>query len=177
MPIIQTVPPEDASGAVAEVYEAMKQALGFVPNGMQALSSSPHCLHAQADHIQYYMGHATLSAPMLAAIRYLIAGHTDCEYCIGINLGMLVQAGFDREQVEAAREDTELLPFDERDKAMVRLALKVVHDANGITAADLDTLRGLGWSDQEILEVIHHAAHAVAVGLVLNAVKVEAEVM
>ncbi len=177
MPIIQTVSPEEATGDVAEVYGAIKSALGFVPNGLQALSASPHCLHAQADHIQYYMGHATLPAPMLAAIRYLIAGHTDCEYCIDINMGMLMQMGIDRAQIEAAREDTELLPFDERDKAMVRLALKVVHDANGITAADLDALRALGWNDQEILEVIHHAAHAVAVDLVLNTVKVTADAM
>lgn len=177
MPIIRTVSPEEATGPVAQVYDAMQQAIGFVPNGIRAMSASPHCMQAQAGHIQYYMGHATLPGPMLAAIRYLVAGHTDCEYCIGMNMGMLMQAGIDRAQIEAAREDTELLPFDERDKAMVRLAMKVVHDANGITAGDLDTVRDLGWNDQEILEVIHHAAHAVAIDLVLNAVKVEADAM
>jgi len=177
MPIIQTVPPEDATGAVAQIYGAMKEAIGFVPNGIQALSASPHCLGAQADHIGYYMGQTALGGPLLAAIRYLVAGHTDCEYCIGMNMGMLMQAGLERAQIEAAREDTELLPFDERDKAMLRLALKVIHNSSGITAADLDTVRAHGWNDQEILEGISHAAHAVAVDMVLNAVKVEADVM
>jgi len=94
-----------------------------------------------------------------------------------MNMGMLMQAGLERAQIEAAREDTELLPFDERDKEMVRLALKVVHNSSGITAADLDTVRTHGWSDQEILEGISHVAHAVAVDMVFNAVKVEADGM
>ncbi|NCP95289.1 MAG: hypothetical protein GW824_01410 [Deltaproteobacteria bacterium] len=177
MPIIKTVPPEVASGAVARVYDAMQAAIGFVPNGLQALSSSPHCLTAQADHIRYYMGHPTLPGPMLAAIRYLVAGHTDCAYCVGINLGMLMQMGIDRDALIAARADIELLPFAERDKAMVRLALQVVRDGHSLTGGDLDAVRALGWSDQEIIEVIDHATHAVALDMLLNAVQVEAEGM
>jgi len=38
-------------------------------------------------------------------------------------------------------------------------------------------VRGHGWNDQEILEAVYHAAHAVAVDLVLNTAKVAADAM
>src|SRR5206468_36328 len=49
-------------------------------------------------------------------------------------------------------------PLDERDQAVQRLARKVVADATSVTQDDLDALRRVGLSDDEVFAVILAAA-------------------
>ena len=46
--------------------------------------------------------------------------------------------------------DMESSSLDERHKILFRLVDKVNHDSPRMTAADLDTARAAGWSDEEL---------------------------
>jgi len=175
--LIDTISPERADGAVAAIYQGVQQRFGFVPNGLQMLAPSPKLLEDQVGRIAYYHTHPTLGGPLLAAIRYLVADHTGCAYCVDLNAGMLLQMGIAPDVIEAARQDPDVLPFDAKDKAMLHLALKVVRAAHDVQESDIEALRAFGWRDQEILEAAHHATFAVSLDTVFNAFKVDAEAL
>jgi len=177
MSLINTISPEQADGAVAAIYAGIQEKFGFVPNGLQLLAPSKRLLEDQVGRIAYFHSHPTLSAPLTAAIRYLVADHTGCAYCVDLNAGMLMEMGIAPGVIQAARQDPDVLPFDAKDKAMLHLALKVVRAASDVQAADIDALRALGWRDQEILEAAHHATFAVSLDMVFNAFKVDAETL
>jgi alkylhydroperoxidase family enzyme len=177
MSLIDTISPERADGAVATIYHGVQEQFGFVPNGLQLLAASPKLLEDQVGRIAYYHSHPTLGRPLLAAIRYLVADHTGCTYCIDLNAGMLAQMGIAPDVILAARHDPDVLPFDAKDKAMLHLALKVVRAAHEVGGSDIAELRALGWRDQEILEAAHHATFAVSLDLVFNAFQVDAEAL
>ena len=60
-----------------------------------------------------------------------------------------------------------------REKALIRLVLQAVDDSNSITAANLDELRGMGWSDGDILDAVNHGARQLAADVVFNTFKIE----
>jgi alkylhydroperoxidase family enzyme len=52
--------------------------------------------------------------------------------------------------VEAVLRDPESSPLDDQHKALFRLVDQVNRDSPRITAADLDRLRAMGWSDEAL---------------------------
>lgn len=60
--------------------------------------------------------------------------------------------------------------LDPADAAVVRLATKVAEGAADMGPEDLDELRGMGWADAEILDVVLAAAARCFFSTVLDAV-------
>jgi uncharacterized peroxidase-related enzyme len=174
MSLLKTIAPEEATGEVAQLYERIKQGFGSVPTSFQSLSASPALLKQQLDFVGYYVPHPTLSPALLACIRMLVSRQTHCEYCIGMNAGLLVNMmGWTPEQVAATQADPAAANLPEREKAMLLFVLATVRDALAVTAADVDVLRAQGWSDADILDATHHGARMLAVDILLNAFKIE----
>ncbi len=174
MSLIQTVSPANATGEIAAVYSALQARMGFVPNGLQLRSASPALLKLQMEGLGYFMQHPSLSMPLLACIRMLVSQKTDCAYCVDLNGGMLINMmGWTPDQVAATRADPAAANLPAREVAMLKFVLKGVADSLSITAADLDALRALDWSDRDILDGLYHGANMVAGDILLNAFKVE----
>jgi uncharacterized peroxidase-related enzyme len=174
MPIIKTVAPADATGVLADYYAKIKAMRGEVRNNAMLFSSSPELLRQQMDFIVHYASHPTLSMPLLAAIRVMVSSGESCEYCVDFNTGMLINmAGWTPEQVAAMRLNVDDTPFDPKESAMLKLAVKAVRNAHNVTADDLDALRKLGWSDGDILDAVNHGARMLATDILFNAFKIE----
>lgn len=174
MSLLKTVPPTEASGEVAAIYDQIKAAFGGVPNVLSIWSASPYFLKQQFEMIGYYMQHPSLSGPLLACIRMVVSKNTHCQYCVDMNAGMLINMmGWTQEQVAAVVDDPAAANLLEREKAMLLFVLKAVDDAPGVSAAELDALRSHGWSDIEIFDALNHGARMVAGDIILNAFKVE----
>jgi len=174
MSLLQTVLPSDATGEVAAVYDQIKSAFGGVPNVLSIWSASPYFLKQQFDMIGYYLSHPSLSGPLLACIRMVVSERTNCQYCVDMNAGMLINMmGWTPEQVAAVQADPARASLPEREKAMLLFVLKAVNDAPAVTAEELDELRGQGWNDSEIFDALNHGARMVAGDIILNAFKVE----
>jgi uncharacterized peroxidase-related enzyme len=174
MSIISTVTPEQATGQVAEIYAQMQQAIGRVPNAFQLYSASPAVLENQWQNTGYYFRHPTLGLPLLASIRMLVSLANDCEYCIGFNEALLIErAGFTPAQTAAAKRDAATTPLPEKDKAMLLFVLKATRTPKAVTAADVDALRHLGWTDRDVFDAVNHGARNVAVDILFNTFKIE----
>ena len=174
MPLIKTYEATEATGELKALYDEAQALFGFLGNTAKLLSASPEILRQKLDSIKYYMNHPTLSKPLLASIRILISGHSNCEYCIGFNTGMLVNmAGWTLEQVQAMRDDIDQANLPPREIAMLKFVVKAVHNAHEVNADDMDALRKIEWSDKDILDAVNHGANMLATDVLFNAFKIE----
>jgi alkylhydroperoxidase family enzyme len=152
MSILQTVTPESATGEVAEIYAQIKNAWGHVPAAIQVFSANPFLLRHQWEYYGSVMQHPTLSMPLTACIRMLVSEAGNCDYCIDMNAGMLINmAGWTPDQVAATRADFNNSPLGPAEKTLLGLVLKATRDSNRISTSDLDAARAAGWSDSDIL--------------------------
>lgn len=174
MSLFETVSPEHATGAVAEAYRKIKQAMGRVPNGMRLFSLSPALLAQHWQQLSYYMQHPDLPPMLLATIRLLVSEANHCDYCIDMNAGMLINRfGLTQEQVAVIRRDPLAGPFSVREKALLKLVLKTVVQRQPATRAEIDALITLGWSQGDAPETVVHGARNVSTDIILNAFAVE----
>lgn len=175
MALIKTIDPAEATGKVAEIYQGMMNALGFIPNAFRIYSPSEHLLVGQTGNLAYFMRHKSLSGKFLALTRLLVSEQEKCAYCIGVNTGILMQYGILPDQAAEIRQHPEKAPLDDKEMALLLFVLKVVKDSNSTEKADVERLKHLGWSDADILEATFHATSQVAADMVFNAFKIESD--
>jgi uncharacterized peroxidase-related enzyme len=146
MAFVETVPEEEASGEVAEIYDAMREQFGYLPNLVRGFSLRPEVYRAWLQLNGAIKAHDVRRYELatLAAARRLRSS-----YCA-------LQHGKVLAQQFSSFEDVPGLPegLDEADRAVMELAEKVVDDATSVTQADVDRLRALGLSDAEIVDVV-----------------------
>jgi alkylhydroperoxidase family enzyme len=173
MALIQTTPPEQAQGKLAELYAEMEQMFGSVPNNARLLGVSPDLLENQLALIGHYHGHATLSMPLLAMMRMLVSKACHSPYCQALNSGLLMKVGITKEQIAAMQADPTQAPLDEKQKALLLFVLKACDNPHQVAAEDLDRLRSLGWSEVDILDATAHGARMVGTNIIFDTFKID----
>jgi len=156
MLLLNHVRPEEATDKVAEAYGIFPSEIP-VPEPLILMSASPELVHLQSGIIRHYMTHEKLDMGLLATIRYLVASEHDYQFCINLNSGILKMAGgFSDTDLEALKDDPGNAPLEEFQRELLLFVLKVVRTPEKIEKADVDRLRDLGWSDQDIFEAAFH---------------------
>jgi uncharacterized peroxidase-related enzyme len=150
MPFVETTPEEDADGEVAQIYDAMHEQFGYLPNLVRVFSLRPEVYWAWLQLNGAVKAHdlRRYELATLAAARRL---HSS--YCSLQHGKVLAQEFLSFEEVPGLPDGLE-----EADRAVMELAEKVVDDATSVNQADIDRLRTLGLSDAEILDVVLAAA-------------------
>ncbi len=156
MTFIETIPEDQASGAVAELYAEERAEDGYVWNGTKAFSHRPEVrtgwerfmgsIAANMDHRRYEL--ATLAAARRLRSSYCMLAHGSAM------LGRYVEP----EELRAIATDHRAAGLDAVDVAVMDLAEKVAGDATSVTQEDVDGLRALGLSDADITDVVFAAA-------------------
>lgn len=172
-PLITPVPPAGEEARVAGILEAVRQHMGFIPDGLRLYTFSPPLLEAFLGNVSYFRAGATLPPELAAMIRYLVSYRSGCQFCIDLNEGFLTQMGVDLDAVRAAREDFTQAPIEARALPLLALALKAVNAPEDVGPADLDAARAQGWSDRALFDAVAQATSNKAFNLVLKTFKVE----
>ena len=175
MALLSLIEKDQATGRVGEIYESMINAMGFIPNAFKVFSPSAHVLDVQFSNLGYFMRHKTLGGKLLAFIRLLVSEQEQCSYCIGMNSGILLQYGVLPEMAAEVRLDPTKAPLDEKELALLLFVLKVVKDSHSVQKADMDILKGLGWSDADIMDATYHGTTQVSSDKIFNAFKIESD--
>jgi alkylhydroperoxidase family enzyme len=173
MALIHTTPPEKAEGKLAELYAEVEQMFGRVPNNARMLGVSPALLENQLQLMEHYMGHPTLSTPFLATVRMLVSQACRSPYCQNLNSGLLLKAGFTKEQIAAMQADPTKAPLDEKQKALLLFVLKACENPHSVAAEEMDQLRSLGWSEVDIVDAVAHGARMVGTNIIFNTFKID----
>jgi uncharacterized peroxidase-related enzyme len=88
-------------------------------------------------------------------IAVFVARDAGCSYCLDAHVLFLELIGASPEVAEAVRESAvEDMPVGEHVRELLRFVQRIDHEAYKIVDVDVDRLREIGWTDEELLEAI-----------------------
>jgi uncharacterized peroxidase-related enzyme len=173
MAFIETISEEEASGAVAELYEADRSRNGYVANYVKVFSHRPAVFRAWQQlngAIKEAMDARAYELGTLAAARHLRS--TYCALAHGKVLAdRFLAPETVRDVVVHGRSDD----LDRAEIALIELADKVAGDATSISQSDIDRLHQLGLSDADIFDVVAAAAARCFFSKTLDALGAQAD--
>lgn len=141
---------ESAPVSSKPLLEAVNKGLGMVPNMAGAMANSPAVL---SSWVQFNgaLGGGSLPAPIRERIALMTAETNACGYCLSAHSALGKMAGLDADQIEAARDGH---ASDAKAAAALTFARRVLETKGGIDAADIDRVRGAGFDDAQITEIV-----------------------
>jgi uncharacterized peroxidase-related enzyme len=151
MAFVPTPDERDGNPTVAALFDADRDKLGHVANYTRLLALRPDVLAAWQGllaSIKENMDLRRYELVTVAAARALRSS-----YCALAHGSVLVDQFLDAPAVRALAEDHRSADLDELDVAVMDFAAKIVVDATSVTQADVDRLRALGLSDEDVLDV------------------------
>jgi len=172
MAFIEPIREEDAEGATAEMYAADLDEDGYVANSTTAFGRRPAVFAAwrqlgatiggSMDRRRYEL--ATVAAARVLRSSYcsLAHGKVLAEQFLGAERTIALATG----AVNA---------LDPLDAEIVRFATLVTREPASVRASDVERLRALGLSDEEILDVVLAVAARCFFSTVLEALGVQAD--
>jgi uncharacterized peroxidase-related enzyme len=171
MTYIETVPEDQATGAVAAMYETDRQTFGDLPNLTKAFALRPDVYAAWLQLNAAIKSNMELRRYELATLG--AARRLRSSYCALAHGSILLDKFLSAEAVQAVATGAPTDELDDVDTAVVELADKVAADATAVTEGDFDRLRALGLTDAEILDVVLAAAMRSFFSKVLDGVGAE----
>uniref|UniRef100_A0A832I0A7 Peroxidase n=1 Tax=Eiseniibacteriota bacterium TaxID=2212470 RepID=A0A832I0A7_UNCEI len=158
---IRTVPPEDAEGALAGVYEAARAASrrGAVSNLWQALGLDPS--GAAATHTLYralMADPAPLTRVQAEMIALVVSATNGCGYCVAHHGPRLAAALGDETLARAVALDYREANLAARDRVLLDYAVALTCEPSERKSEDVERLREYGFEDGAILRATEIAA-------------------
>jgi uncharacterized peroxidase-related enzyme len=151
MAYIKTVPPEDADGLLAEMYEQDMAGVGYAPNYTRAMSLRPDMIQAWRSLNSTLKSGMDLRLYELATFAAAVAMKSS--YCSLAHGNILRSRFFSDEQVARIAQDYRQAGLESAEVALMAYAEKITLDASSVTQEDIDGLKSCGYSDEEILSI------------------------
>ncbi|WP_291521612.1 hypothetical protein [Acidithiobacillus sp.] len=164
--------PQSAQGELAELYAAIEKSFGSVPEGLQLFGVSPKLLQIQMQALGYFGQHPSLSGNFLALLRYILSEDGGCQFCIGFNQGLLLNAGLSAESIARALQNPLNAPLHDKENRLLDYVVRAVRNPHGVQDAEIDGLRKLGWTDQDIFDAVAHGAQHTAIDIIFETFRV-----
>jgi len=156
---IRTVPPEEADGPLARVYEAVGSSRGGVAEIHRALSLHPRALRAHLDLYRAVMfSRSSLDRTMRERLGVVVSQANGCAYCVAHHRQALVNLGDDPATIEALA--TGRAPPESAGPAALYLwARHATLDPALARDAQLGPLRDAGLDDAAALDAVLTVAY------------------
>lgn len=155
---LKTIAEHEATGAIAEIYAKQKAQLGFVMATAQCMTTRPDLLPAYMDFVAKVRGGFSLGERGWKLITFIAAKHVPSTYCSVVYGKQLIEELGSKENVLAVQRDFRKAGLSAKEVGMLDYAEKIVLTPNETSQADVDRLRQLGFSDQEICDIAFCAA-------------------
>jgi len=151
---LQAVNPSTATGKAKDLLDAVKRKLGLVPNMTKVMAASPAVLEAYLGFSGALAG-GLLDAKTREQLALLTAQENHRNYCLSAHTALGKMVGLNHEQIVASREGHGSSP---KTTAALAFAKRVLETKGQIGEDDLAAVRGAGFSEGEIAEIIAHVA-------------------
>ncbi len=136
-------------------FATFNRRFGFVPNIFRAQTLLPRAIEAQAGIAEtVLLSERELTRVEKERLLLRIAGAHRNTYCVTAHSEMLRSLGVPDQQIDLIASDHRNAGLSSRDCALLDFVLKLSRTPTRITHADVDALRGWGFSDEHILEAI-----------------------
>ncbi len=142
--------PQDIQNMMTEVSEKA----GFIPNVFLSLAHRPDELRAFiAYHDALILRQSNLSKAEKEMIIVATSAANDCLYCVIAHGAILRIYAKDSKIADQLATDFNKADISERQKAMLRFAVKTATHAQSINEADFKTLYGHGFDHEDIWDI------------------------
>lgn len=149
---LHTINAADATGEAAGLFDAIKKAVGMVPNAYVTIgSNAPHVL-ANILQTGAVLKNGALSAKELEAINLAISEASQCDYCLAAHAMTSKMVGYTAEEIRELRKGG--LKSDAKIDALVKFVLTLVTTSNTLSAEAVDRVKKAGYSDRQIVESV-----------------------
>ena len=160
MPWIDTVPYQQSTGRLRQLYDRIKGPGNNVDNIMMMHSLRPHSMEGHMALYKQVLHHGanTVPKPFLETVGVWVSLLNRCAYCVEhhfAGLGRLLDDDARAAAIRAALESgaIEVGPFEPREKLALRYAEALTRDPSSVTGAMVAAMRAAGYDDGEILEI------------------------
>jgi len=159
---IATVPVAQATGAAAELFGRIKQAVGSVPNTFAAIGAlQPYALDAvlSADAV---LAAGSLSKQDAETIKLVVSVATGCDYCIAAHSVISKMTGLSEDAVKQLRLG---LPTGDQKRDALAAFVRLLATTSGtVSKEQFAAIKAAGYSDRQLVEI----SLAISVGIFTN---------
>lgn len=149
---LHTPPLAEATGHAAQLFTAIRGAIGMVPNAYATIgSNSPVALEA-ALNLDGALGKSSLSKKQVEAIKLAVSAVAQCDYCLAAHTLMGKHAGLSREAILAVREGSP--SGDGALDALADFVHTLVRSSGTVPAAAVEAVKAAGYSDAQIVDTL-----------------------
>ncbi len=144
---------ETAEGKAKELLDGVKAKIGFAPNLMKTMASSPAVLEAYLN-FSGTLG-ASLNAKLREQIALTVAEINGCRYCASAHSAIGKMVGLDETAIVDARRASSA---DAKSDAALKFASALVINRGKVSDVDIAAVKTAGYSEKEISEIVANVA-------------------
>lgn len=173
--LLDYVPTDIDDEGVQRLFEADAETYGHPSLFARALATNPDVLAARQEYVSALTDAGTLDERLTELVYVAVATANDCEYCVASHTDRLVEhIGLDRATVQALTDDETPLDdvLDDRERVAVRVAHSIATDPRRVSGGDIDDLRGVGFDDETVVELVTIAAAGVSATVVADTLNI-----
>lgn len=152
MTFIKTIPEEQAENLLLEQYQAAQKSMGYVPNYIKTISLHPEVYDAWTKLIGAVRSNMRLRRYEL--VTFAAAMTLECTYCMLAHGAILRKNFFTADQLIAIVKDFHNAGLSPEEVMLMSFAQKIIKNAHQVEERDVNDLRKLGLTDEEILNVV-----------------------
>lgn len=171
---IDIIEPEDATGDLKKLYDAIAEKRGKVANVLKVHSLNPTALK---EHLDLYdavlFGSSPLRRADREAIAVVVSAANECDYCVRHHAEALQAYWRDEARTRQLADDyTALDDLDDQLRTACDVARKLTVSPGAMSEADVHTLRDAGWADRAVLDIVLVTSYFNFVNRITNALGV-----
>lgn len=151
---ITAVDPAEASGEARQLLDGVRAKFGMTPKLMTTLATAPAALEAYLG-FGAALGTGRLDARFREQIALTVAQANECEYCLSAHSAIGTMVGLKPEEIASSRDAHSQ---DAKHEAGLQFAQAVVVERGDVSDEALARVRGAGYTDGEITEIVANVA-------------------
>ena len=167
---LKALSPAEATGKAKEMFTAVNNKFGVVPNMIRTMGNSPALLEGYLN-FSGALDHGTLSAKTNKLIALTVAESNQCNYCLSIHTYLGVNLfKIDAATLDASRSGK---ANDAKTEAILTFAKALVIKKGLVNDADVNAVKAAGIAEGEIGEIVGHVALNILTNYFNNTAKTE----
>jgi uncharacterized peroxidase-related enzyme len=143
-------PVSDATGAAAQLFTAIKGAIGKVPNAYRDIGSNSPVTLESVLTLDANLKKSTLSARDVEVIKLAVSETNGCDYCVAAHTLMGKMAGLSPEAMVGVRKGD--ATGNAREDALAAFARSLVTTTGTVDAAAVQAVKAAGVTDAQIVD-------------------------
>lgn len=146
------LPVAESTGHAAQLYSAIKAAIGVVPNAYVDIgSNSPIALETLLN-IDGALKKGTLSAKEGEVVKLVVSQTADCDYCLAAHTLIGKKTGLSKEDILAIRRGTP--SSDSRLDTLAAFTRELISTNGTMSASAVEKIKAADFTDTQIVEIV-----------------------